>query len=176
VAVFQYDGDPAWSLAQLSQMQRQADPPFATALGGSPAACLHHCPALRSVPRAFLPSEISELLPTCLRAPPAASESSSLGHDHSKNVVDPRGITGAVLSKPFEYIRVQTDGHQFLGRTPELGKLFIGEFRNIGIVDLSNASALLPPSNAFQRLLLVFSKRLAPDRPGTHADLLPGPR
>jgi hypothetical protein len=47
------------------------------------------------------------------------------------------------LSKPFEYIRIQTDGHQFLRRTPELGKLFIGELRNIGIVDLSDPEGIL---------------------------------
>ena len=101
---------------------------------------------------------------------------SSLRHDQPKNVIDARGIAGAVLLKPFEDVRGKTDSHQFLGRTPELGELLIGERRNIGIVDLRNVGAFLPPRYAVQRRLLALSQGLAPDRFGAHADLLPEPR
>jgi hypothetical protein len=68
-----------------------------------------------------------------------------LKHHHSKNVIDARGIAGTVLLKPFEYVGIETHGHQFLWRTPELGELLIGERRNIGIIDLRNVRASLPP-------------------------------
>jgi len=72
---------------------------------------------------------------------------SSLGHDQPKNVINARRIAGAVLLKPFEYVRVKTHSHQFLRRTPELGELLIGERRNVGIVDSINIPALLSPRN-----------------------------
>ena len=100
---------------------------------------------------------------------------SSLRHHHPKNVIDARGIAGTVLLKPFEYVGIQTHGHQFLGRTPELSELLIGERRNIGIVDLRGIRAFLPPCDTVQRDLLAFSQGLVPDRFGAPADLLPGP-
>jgi len=73
---------------------------------------------------------------------------SSSRHHYPKNVIDTRGIAGAVLLKPFEYVGIQADSDQFLGRTPELSELLIGERRNIGIVDLRNVRAFLPPCDA----------------------------
>jgi hypothetical protein len=73
---------------------------------------------------------------------------SSSRHHYSKNVIDACGIAGPVFLQPFEYVGIQTHGDQFLGRTPELGKLLIGERRNIGIVDLRNVRAFLPPCDA----------------------------
>src|SRR5665213_2722670 len=61
---------------------------------------------------------------------------SSLRHHRSKNVIDARGIAGAVSLKPFKYVGIQTHGHQFLWRTTELGELLIAERWKIGIVDL----------------------------------------
>ncbi len=69
---------------------------------------------------------------------------SSSRHHDPKNVIDARGVAGAVLLKPFEYVGIQAHGHQFLGRTPELGELLIGKRRNVGIVDLRNVRAFLP--------------------------------
>ena len=73
---------------------------------------------------------------------------SSSRHHYPKNVIDARGIAGAELLEPFEYVGIQTHGHQFLGRTPELGELLIGERRNIGIVDLRSIRAFLPSCDA----------------------------
>jgi hypothetical protein len=69
-------------------------------------------------------------------------------HHHPKNVIDARGVAGAVLLEPLEYVGIQTHGHQFLGRTPELAELLIRERRNIGIVDHSRVRSLLSLSNA----------------------------
>src|SRR5439155_24843367 len=107
------------------------------------------------------------------RFPPPLSP---LRHHHPKNIINARGIAGAVLLKPFEYVGIQTHGHQILWRTAELGELLVGERRNIGIVDLRNVRAFLPSCNALYRRLLAFSKGLVPDRFGAHADLLPWPR
>jgi len=41
-----------------------------------------------------------------------------LGHNYSKNIVDARRITRAELLKPFEYVGIQTHGHQLLGWAP----------------------------------------------------------
>jgi hypothetical protein len=57
-------------------------------------------------------------------------------------------IADAVFLQPFEYIGVQTHGHQFLRRPPELGKLLVGESRNIGIVDPRSVRAFLLLGNA----------------------------
>jgi hypothetical protein len=72
-------------------------------------------------------------------------------------MIDARRIAAAVLLKPFKYIGIEAHGYQFLGRTPELGELLVGERRNIGIVDPSNIRTLLPPPNAIQRRLLALS-------------------
>jgi hypothetical protein len=73
---------------------------------------------------------------------------SSSRHHYPKNVIDARGIAGAVLLKPFENVGIQAHGNQFLGRTPELGELLIGERWNIGIVDLGNVRVFLPSCDA----------------------------
>jgi hypothetical protein len=73
---------------------------------------------------------------------------SSSRHHDAKDVIDAGGVAGAVFLKPFEHVGIQTHGHQFLGRTPELGELLIGKRRNIRIVDLGIVSAFLPPGNA----------------------------
>jgi len=81
---------------------------------------------------------------------------SSLRHHHPKNVIDARGIAGAVLLEPFEYVGIQTHGHQFLWRAPELGELLFRERWNIGIIDLRSVPSFLPPCNAVQSRLLVM--------------------
>src|ERR1017187_2632589 len=73
---------------------------------------------------------------------------SSLRHHYPKNVIDTGGIAGTILLKPLEYVGIQTYGHQFLWRTAELAELLIGELGNIGMVELRNVSAFLPPGNA----------------------------
>ena len=73
---------------------------------------------------------------------------SSLRHYHPKDVIDARGVAGAVSLKPFEHVGIQTYGYQFLGTAPKLGELLIGERRNIGIVDLGNIGAFLPLCDA----------------------------
>jgi hypothetical protein len=73
---------------------------------------------------------------------------SSLRHHYPKNVIDAGGIAGTILLKPLEYVGIQTHGHQFFGRTAELAELLIGELGDIGIVELRNVSAFLPPGNA----------------------------
>jgi hypothetical protein len=78
-----------------------------------------------------------------------------LGHHRPQNVIDARGIAGAVLLQPFEDVGTQAHGYQFLGRTPELCELLVGERRNIGIVDLGGFYAArlfrTPSSEAFCR-------------------------
>jgi hypothetical protein len=62
------------------------------------------------------------------RSSPSVPESSPI-----ENVINARGIAGAVLLQPFEYVGIQTHSHQFLGTPPELGELLIGERRNSGL-------------------------------------------
>jgi hypothetical protein len=57
-------------------------------------------------------------------------------------------MAGTILLKPLEYVGIQTHGHQFFGRTAELAELLVGELGNIGIVELRNVRAFLPPGNA----------------------------
>src|SRR6266436_6567307 len=78
----------------------------------------------------------------------ATQSLTSLGHHNPQNVVNARGIASPVLLKPFEHVGIQAHGHQFLWRRPELGELLIAELRNVGIVDLRNARAFLPPCNS----------------------------
>jgi hypothetical protein len=65
--------------------------------------------------------------------------SASLRHHDSKNMIDAGRIAGAESLKPFEYVGIETNGHEFLGWTAEQAELLVGERWNIGVIDLGSA-------------------------------------
>src|ERR1017187_5021203 len=71
---------------------------------------------------------------------PAASEArpralSCSGHHCAQDIVDAGGIASSIPPEPVVNISVQAGGDQYLGRTPELRQLFIGQCRDVRVVD-----------------------------------------
>ncbi len=70
-----------------------------------------------------------------------------LRHNRAKNVIDARRIAGPIFPEPIQHIGVQPYGDKFFRRTPELSELFIGQRRDVGIIDRGNVRSPLPLGN-----------------------------
>ena len=98
------------------------------------------------------------------------------GHHCAQDIVDASGIASSIPSEPVVNVAVQAGGDQYLGRTPELRQLFIGQRRDVRVVDIGILSGGLTPRDPGQDRLLPLIQRPAEDRFGAHADELPAPR
>jgi hypothetical protein len=99
-----------------------------------------------------------------------------LFHHGPQDLVDPGRVSGPVFLEPVVYVPVDACGHQHLPRGPEFSELFIGQFRDVGVIDAGIIPGGLALGNTSQNGSLFMTQSFAQNRFGTPACPLRGSR
>ena len=91
-------------------------------------------------------------------------------HYRTQNAVDPGGVACAKPHEPVVNLPVDASSHQHLWRTAESRQLLVGQGRDVRVIDAGVVSGGLPLRDPRQDGLLLFTRRLAENRLGAHAD------